>query len=463
MLFYFTINCIVFVMNYDKEKTIVALATPPGQGSIAVIRISGKDTLERARPMIRKKKFTSHQAVLTSILDKDGNTIDKALVLPLLGNTSFTGEDTLEIQCHGGSLIPQKIIERALECGIEPAQPGEFSFKAFMNGKLSLSQAEAVQTLIAAKSEAGVKAANLQLEGRLHKKVTEFQTALFDIAAILEAWVDFPEEGLEFASFESVLGQLRFIRSNIEHLIATYSDGKRLTESHTLCLIGEPNVGKSSLLNALTGSARAIVTHIAGTTRDTLEQEITINGFAFTLIDTAGIRETDEVVEQEGVRRSHKAAEAADLILFVLDRSKGMTDDARTLLTKLPKDKTLIIWNKADIPDRNDETLAYDSLHVSAKTELGIDALKQAIVHTVDGAGKGNKEEILLTSARHHNALQEASDHLLSVIHGLESDVSAEFVTSDMRASLQALGSIIGTDVTEEILTSIFQKFCVGK
>ncbi len=450
--------------TYTPGDAIVALATPPGEGGVAIVRISGNNALEVGMKMLRASKdsFESHKAKLMNVYDQNETVIDKSLILPLLGKKSFTGEDTIEIHCHGGVLIPKKVIERAITCGARAAGPGEFSYRAFINGKLSLSQAEAIQSLIAAKSDAGMRSALQHLEGRLHTEVEALQKTLFDVAAILEAWVDFPEEGLEFATFEEVIATLQTTLDAMKKLLQTYDDGKRLSTSYSLCLLGEPNVGKSSILNALSGKERAIVTHIPGTTRDLLEEELQFGGYSFKLIDTAGIRETEEIVEKEGVRRSQKAAKEADIVLLVFDRSKGI-GHASALLDVVPKDKTVIVWNKADIPDRQDIQLPFpQTVHVSARAGIGIDTLKEAI-HSLVGAHSFNKEEVLLTSERHFSALQSASMNIEKVIEGLKSDLSAEFVSSDMRECLKDLGTIIGSDVTEDLLSSIFSKFCVGK
>jgi len=446
--------------TYIPGDTIVALATPPGEGGVAIVRISGNDAQEVAKKMLSSKNFTSHIAHVARVITESGITIDRALILPLLGKKSFTGEDTIEIHCHGGTLIPSQVIKRAIECGARAANPGEFSFRAFSNGKLSLSQAEAIQQLIASKNETALKSAMQQLEGRLHKQITHIQKSLFDIAAILEAWVDFPEEGLEFASIDDVLQELTSMTDQLAHLLATYQDGKRLSSSYSLCLLGEPNVGKSSLLNALAGRDRAIVTDIAGTTRDLLEEELHFSGYSFRVIDTAGIRETDEIVEKEGVRRSKKAASEADIVVLVLDRTKGLSG-AKELLESLPKEKTIIVWNKADLEHRKDIALPFEHIvHLSAKQESGIIDLQNALLSFTS---HGNKEEFLITVDRHYHALLAAKEHLSKVIEGLKTDISAEFVSSDMRACLKELGTIIGSDVTEDLLSSIFSKFCVGK
>jgi tRNA modification GTPase len=262
---------------------------------------------------------------------------------------SYTGEETIEIHCHGGTLVTQKVLETVLQAGARGAEPGEFTFKAFINGKIDLAQAEAVQELIAAKNELALNAAEKQLQGNLSKKIAAFQNQCIEIAAILEAWVDFPEEDLAFAPMEHVIGQLQEIRNQMQRLNETFHEGKILSTGLNLCLLGPPNVGKSSLMNALLGKERAIVTDVPGTTRDLLEEEMRLGKLHVRLIDTAGIRETEEIVEKEGVRRSKRAMGEADLILCVLDISKPLNEEALTLLSLLPQEKTILIWNKIDL------------------------------------------------------------------------------------------------------------------
>ncbi|MCH9614671.1 MAG: tRNA modification GTPase MnmE [Chlamydiia bacterium] len=433
--------------TYERGQTIAAIATPPGEGGVAIIRISGDNALDVADRIFSGpvKKFATHTVHFGQILD-----IDEGLAIPMLGEKSYTGEDTVEIHCHGGSLIARQVLEAALNAGARAALPGEFTFKAFQNGRIDLTQAEAVQSLIAAKNTLAASSSKHQLEGKLRERIESFQKRLFEIAAILEAWVDFPEEGLEFASFEEVTRTLKGLIEEMETLQATYHDGKRLHAGFTLVLLGKPNVGKSSLLNALTGKERAIVTEIPGTTRDLIEEEIIIDNLHFRLVDTAGIRETEEVVEKEGVRRSKQAAEEADLVLHV--------HDVREYVQSEPAKNTLVILNKADL-----QTSDHEGILVSAKTGEGMLALKAAIHAKVWKDGPPSKEEVTLTNHRHFQALANATEAVSSVKTGLETDVSPEFLNVDMRDALRELGTIIGTNITEDILSSIFSKFCVGK
>lgn len=406
------------------------------------------------------RSYQSHTLHFGKIVDHD-EVIDEVLIAVMKAPRSYTGEDTVEIHCHGGSLITRRVLETVLKAGAKAALPGEFTFKAYMSGKLDLAQAEAVQSLIAAKNDLALQAAENQLQGALSKKIEKFQAKLVDVAAILEAWVDFPEEGLEFASFEEVIASLEATKLEMQNLSQTFHDGKIVHEGVTLCLTGAPNVGKSSLLNTLLGKERAIVTDIPGTTRDLLEADLKIGGLHFRLVDTAGIRATDEVVEQEGIRRSYQALEAADLVLLVLDAARGVQAEDQMLLKLAPPQKTLVVWNKTDLPSSH--LKPEGAIDISAKTGTGIEALRAAIDRKIWRTGPPSKEEVVITNLRHKQALDEALISLQLVIDGLKSRVSAEFVASDMRRALIHLGTIIGADITEEILSAIFSKFCVGK
>jgi tRNA modification GTPase len=447
--------------TYEIGQTVAAVATPPGEGGIAIIRIAGYDALDIANKVFSRDitRFASHTANYGRIIDESNATVDEVLVLVMLGNNSFTGEDTVEIHCHGGVLITRKVLKTVLAAGARPALPGEFSFKAFQNGKIDLTRAEAIQELISAKSEMGMLAAENQLQGRLYDTIRSFQTKLFDLAAILEAWVDFPEEGLEFASFDEVIADLTAVKREIALLENSFHDGRVISTRLSLCLLGEPNAGKSSLLNALTGRDRAIVTHIPGTTRDILEEDIEMGGLAFRLIDTAGIRETDELIEKEGIRRAKLAAKEADLILLVVDATQGIED---TLLHSLPEEKTLIAWNKTDL-DHTPPPSHPNLVSISAKEGAGLESLKEAISAILLLNGVPTKEEVTITQERHFQAICAAKEALDRLITGLKEEISPEFLSIEMRTVLRELGTIIGANITEDLLSAIFSKFCVGK
>lgn len=452
--------------HYQLEDTIAAIATPPGEGGVAIIRISGKRALDVADKVFSGDVFSylTHTAHYGHVKDLAGNLVDDALLLPMLGKRSYTGEDTVEIQCHGGSLISRKVLEVVLAAGARAALPGEFTFRAYMNGRLDLAQAEAVQELIHARNELALNAAEQQLEGRLSKKVQEFQKELTEVAAVLEAWVDFPDEGLEFATMDEICASIHQVKIKIDELIKTFHDGKIIHDGIALCLIGSPNVGKSSLMNALLDRERAIVSHIPGTTRDIVEDQFRLNGLNLRLIDTAGIRETEEVIEQEGIRRSKLEMSKADVILLVLDISKELTENDRALLSIPPKDKTIVVWNKCDLPHNSLPDVGMDHVvALSARTKTGLEQLHQKIDEVIWDNGPPSRDEIIVTSLRHKEALAGAAKNCEKVVEGLRGAVSPEFVASDMRQALIELGKIIGTNVSEDILDSIFSKFCIGK
>jgi tRNA modification GTPase len=444
------------------KHTIAALATPPGEGAIAVIRISGPETFDVGAKIFSGpvKSYATHTAHYGKILSSNGECIDTALLLVMKGPRSYTGEDTIEISCHGGTLVVRRVLERVFEAGAKPAQPGEFSLQAFLNGKIDLAQAEAVQQLIAAKSELALQNAEKQLAGDLSKTIRDFQKRLTDIGAILEAWVDFPEEGLEFAAFDEIIDRLMQLQEKMRLLANTFHEGKMLHEGLSLCLLGSPNVGKSSLMNALLGFDRAIVTEIAGTTRDLLEADLRLSGLHFRLVDTAGIRETDEIVEREGIRRSKMAMSDADLILLLFDATQPPD---LTLLEHTPRHKTIVVWNKIDLMAPTTQIDWPFQVQLSAKTKMGLDDLRTAIDRVIWHQGPPAKDEVAITKLRHKTALQNAIDSLELVTNGLKNRISAEFAASDIRHALNELSTIIGTNVTEDILTSIFSQFCLGK
>jgi tRNA modification GTPase len=451
---------------YQPGETIAAVATPPGEGGVAIIRISGRRSLEVAAKVFSGpvETFASHTAHYGNILDASGHVIDDGLLLPMLGRRSYTGEHTVEIHCHGGRLITRRVLESVLAAGARAALPGEFTCKAFMNGRLDLAQAEAVQELIGAKNERALDAAEKQLQGQLSRAIAGFQSELTAMAAILEAWVDFPEEGLEFATLDEIIAQLQTVCGKMRSLLATYHNGRILHDGLSLCLSGAPNVGKSSLMNALLDKERAIVSPIPGTTRDIVEDQLSFNGLNIRLTDTAGIRDSDEHVEREGIRRSHLAMAEADLVLLVLDATRDLLPQEWQLLAQIPERKAIVVWNKCDLIERVPAQIPLPHvLQVSAKTRQGVEALKTAIDAIVWERNPPGQDELLITSARHQEALGHAVAAAERLILGLQTGVSPEFLSIEMRTCLSELGRIIGVDVTEDILSAIFSTFCVGK
>jgi tRNA modification GTPase len=450
----------------NPGEAIAAIATPLGEGGVAIIRISGTNALDVAANVFSGPvhSYKSHTAHYGKILNAKGEKVDDVLILVFRAPRSYTGENTVEIHCHGGSIITRKVLETVLAAGARAAAPGEFTFRAFINGKLDLAQAEAVQEVICAKNERALDAAEAHLEGRLSTKVKEFQHTLTHIAAILEAWVDFPEEGIEFATMDEIIQSLQDAALSMQKLLDTFHDGRIVHEGLSLCLIGCPNVGKSSLMNALLERSRAIVSDIPGTTRDLVEDHMRISGLNFKLVDTAGIRETSEVIEQEGIRRSRHALEKADVALLVLDSSRELHQDDLHLIELAQGKNTIAVWNKTDLSSQYIQTLPFNlSIQVSAVSGKGIEELKKLIDQAVWERGPPDKDEILITNIRHKEALDASIEACLAVAEGLQNGVSPEFLAIDMRTALISLGRIIGTDITEDVLTAIFSKFCIGK
>lgn len=452
--------------TYVPGETIAAIATPPGEGGVAIIRISGDNALTVASLVYDGPvhQYRTHTAHYGRVRNAQGEHLDDVLLFVMLGKRSYTGETTVEIHCHGGSLITRRVLEATLAAGARAALPGEFTFRAFLNGRLDLVQAEAVQTLICAKNERALDAAEHQLKGVLSHSIAQFQQTLTQIAAILEAWVDFPEEGLEFATMDEICDDLEIVSRAMEKLAATFTDGRILHDGLSLCLVGCPNVGKSSLMNALLDKDRAIVSPIPGTTRDVLEDYLRLNGLHFKVSDTAGIRETEEGIEQEGIRRSKQAMVEADLVLFILDAQQGVTVEDARLIEFLPRSKTIAIWNKMDLPHHELPLLSFPHIvHLSAKLRQGLEELHRAIDELIWQNGPPSKEEIVITNIRHKEALLASAEAVKRVQSGLRHSVSPEFLTIDMRQALSELGKVLGTNVTEDILSAIFSKFCIGK
>lgn len=448
-------------------ETIAAVATPPGNGGIAIIRISGPDAFRLGLSLVQSPLVPeSHQAQLVTLFSHEGKPLDKALILPFKAPRSFTGEDTVEFHCHGGQLLARRVLDSLVHGGARIALPGEFTFRAFVNNKIDLTQAEAIQDLIHAQNETALKVAEEQLEGRLSKEILAMQHEGSRLAAIFEAWVDFPEEDLEFAPLEEVLDQLKRLGTQVRTLLVSYHDGKLIHDGVSICLLGAPNVGKSSLMNALLGKDRAIVSHIAGTTRDVVEDDLRLDGLHCRLIDTAGIRETEEIIEGEGVRRSLKAMKRADIVFIVLDASRPNESYGEHLLDEAAQSRVCLIWNKMDLVDSSELLPRYNvqaTVHVSAKKGQGLDELKQTVHRLLWKGDSSHRDEVMIMNARHKEALVRAEEALQKVIQGLQEGISPEFVAFDMRDFLLHLGAVIGRDVTEDILTQVFSQFCIGK
>lgn len=452
-----------------QKAPIAAIATPVGEGGIAVIRVSGRDAISRVNEIFRGRDLrvqSSHTAHYGKIID-DGRVVDEVLATIFHSPKSYTGEDTVEISCHGGVLVTQAVLEAVLKAGIRPAEAGEFTQRAFLNGKLELSQAEAVADLIHAKSRKALDAAHQQLEGRLGEHIRKFRQQIIDATAMVELELDFVEEDVEFANYEELERLLTDLDDEIGDLLDTYEAGRLVKHGVRTVFIGVPNAGKSTLLNTLVGKERAIVTEVAGTTRDTIDADWSYEGMLFKLIDTAGIRETEDRIEAEGVRRSQKAIEEADLVVYLKDLSYPMQEDEREAIGRYQQEAGetpfVLIGTKSDIASQEKEERVEYDLRISAREDVQIDALKKLMKQRALENKHYDASSLLVTSSRHRDALLKAREHVQSAVKALHDGMTGDFLSIDLRAALKALGAITGEITTEDVLDSIFSRFCIGK
>ncbi len=459
-------------MTYEitQEHPIAAIATPVGEGGIAVIRVSGKNSIEKVNQCFRGKNLTevdSHTVHFGKIINKENHVVDEVLATVFRTPKSYTGEDTVEISCHGGVLVTQAVLETILAQGVRSAEPGEFTQRAFLNGKLELSQAEAVADLIHAKSIKAVDAAHQQLEGQLGKHIKKFRQQIIDATAMVELELDFSEEDVEFANKEQLRELLVEVDEEIGSLLDTYETGRLVKDGVKTVFIGRPNAGKSTLLNTLVGTERAIVTDIAGTTRDTIDADWSYDGLLFKLIDTAGLRETEDVIEAEGVKRSQKAFEQADLVVYLKDLSQPIDPDEREEIASFQKRASqtpfLLVGNKLDVEqDSQEERIHYD-LKISALDGENIEPLKKEMKQRALENKDYDTSSLLVTSSRHRDSLQKSRENVQRAIQALDSGMTGDLLAIDLRAALKELGTITGEITTEDLLDSIFSRFCIGK
>lgn len=453
-----------------EADTIVALATPPGSSGIGIVRMSGPASTAIANKIFRPVKEKEITALSSHTLHRgfihdNGEDIDEVLLSVMRAPYSFTREDVVEINCHGGSLPLQKTLKLCIQEGGHLAEPGEFTKRAFLNGRIDLTQAEAVIDVINARSEAALKAATAQLEGAVSQQINTWRNQLLDLLAQVEAELDFPDEDIETENINAILNRVQEIESKLSQLIASFDEGRLLREGITVVLAGRPNVGKSSLLNCLLKRERAIVTAIPGTTRDTIEEPHQLAGFPLRLIDTAGITHSTDEVEREGIRRSQKSLQQADLILLVLDGSQNLQQDDQQLIQIVDPVKTIVIINKQDLsqnikPDTINACLPkVRVVNISAKQSRGIDKLEEQIVTLLHHGRDVNQQELLLTNLRHYDALTRAQSNLTQA----RQNSLPELIATDIKEALDNLGEIIGVNTTEDLLERIFNNFCIGK
>ncbi len=460
------------------EDTIAAIGTPIGKGAIGIVRISGKEALPILKSLFRRKsgkevkEFEERKMYYGVVVDRFGEPIDEVLAVYMKAPRSFTGEDVVEIHSHGGIVVVRQILREVLSRGARLAEPGEFTMRAFLNGKIDLTQAEAINQLIEAKSELSAKVALRQLEGALSRKIRELRDFILETKAYIEAAVDFPEEEVEIIESGKVKERLLEAVGRIEELLKTYREGRLIREGIKVAIVGRPNVGKSSLLNALLQEERAIVTEIPGTTRDVIEETVTFKGLPLRLIDTAGIREAEDRVERIGIERSLEKLKEADVVLFLIDGSEGFTEEDREILERVEeKKKVILVINKADLGlkfrCRDAKELGLERcVEISAKRGEGIERLAELITELVmlEPETVLGRDEVVITSERHRELLERAEESLKRALKTLESGVeSPEFLSMDIDDALKALGEIVGEVTTEDMYDIIFSRFCIGK
>ncbi len=454
--------------------TIAAISTAIGEGGISIIRVSGDKALQVVGSIFRGRNRKGLEGMKAytmrygHILEFGGDdVVDEVLVSFMKGPKSFTAEDTVEINCHGGMVATNKVLENVIKSGARIADPGEFTKRAFLNGRIDLSQAEAVIDIIRAKTELSMKSAVLQAGGNLSAAVRELREKLLGLIAHIEATVDYPEEDLEEITAIQVTARLREVEEQLTSAIDSADEGKILREGISTVIVGKPNVGKSSLLNTLLKENRAIVTDIPGTTRDVIEEYINIKGIPIKIVDTAGIRETEDVVERIGVKKSRSKIEEADLIIFMLDTSRELTDEDRDIISYIKGKKYIVLLNKVDLNARMDirelEGLEPEYvINASVIQGFGIDRLKEAIVKLFFH-GEIKPNELVITNMRHKEAMLAARSSCLQAIEALAGTSAIDLASIDIRSAWYSLGQITGDTMEEDIIDKIFSEFCLGK
>ncbi|MDL2057321.1 tRNA uridine-5-carboxymethylaminomethyl(34) synthesis GTPase MnmE [Limosilactobacillus reuteri] len=462
-------------MANSENDTIAAISTPVGEGGISIIRISGDDAVKVAQRIYKGKnlaKVTTHTINYGHIVDPDTDQeVDEVMVSVMRAPHTYTREDVIEINCHGGLLATNRILQLVLSFGARMAEPGEFTKRAFLNGRLDLSQSEAVMDLIRAKTDKSMKVALNQLDGDLSRLIRNLRQDILDVLAQVEVNIDYPEyDAVEEMTTKLLKEKAEDIQQRIQGLLKTAKQGKVLRDGLATAIIGQPNVGKSSLLNSLLHEDKAIVTNVAGTTRDVIEEYVNVNGVPLKLIDTAGIRDTNDQVEKIGVERSRKALGAADLVLLLIDSSNELTDEDRQLLEATKDKQRIIILNKTDLPRKVDleelKSLAGESavIETSIVNHEGMDQLGEQIGHMFFNEGiESNQNNVMVTNARHIGLLHQANDALSDVLKGINDGMPVDLVQIDMTRCWELLGEITGDSYQDELLDQLFSQFCLGK
>ncbi|MCK8607426.1 tRNA uridine-5-carboxymethylaminomethyl(34) synthesis GTPase MnmE [Apilactobacillus ozensis] len=456
--------------------TIAAISTPPGEGGIAIVRISGDEAFEVISKIFKGKdlkKVPSHTINYGHIIDPDnGSDVDEVMVSVMKAPKTYTKEDVIEINCHGGIIATNKILQLVLSYGARMAEPGEFTKRAFLNGRIDLSQSEAVMDLIEAKTDRSMKAALNQLDGNLSSLIRKLRQDILDVLANVEVNIDYPEyDDAEVVTTKLLSNKAKELKVRIQKLLDTSKQGRVLRDGLATSIVGRPNVGKSSLLNHLLHQDKAIVTDVPGTTRDVLEEYVNVRGVPLKLVDTAGIRETDDKVEKIGVDRSRKAIQSSDLVLLVLNASEHLTDEDKELIKLTQDTKKIIILNKTDLDqklttDEIEQIVGSDEsiITTSAIKDDGTEKLEELIAHLFFNEGiESSQNDVMVTNARHISLLHQAKDALSSVLDGIDSGMPVDLVQMDMRRCWDLLGEITGDSYNGELLDQLFSQFCLGK
>ena len=443
------------------QDTIAAISTPIGEGGIGIVRLSGPDALTIVRKMFARR-LSNRRLVYGHITDPEtGEVVDEVLVAYMEAPHTYTREDIVEINCHGGPLPLQRILGLALRYGARMANPGEFTLRAFLNGRIDLAQAESVLDVVRAKTAASLRVAVQGLGGKLSQSLTEVRSQLMGVLAYLTARIDFPEDEVEG---QEVIPTLEGARQMLGKLISSAEAGVVYRQGVRTAIVGRTNVGKSSLLNCLLRQSRAIVTPVPGTTRDTLEEVVNLKGVPFVLVDTAGIVQSKDMVEVLGVERSRRAIEQADFVLLVIDTSEPLRDPDREIIDLLAGKEVVVVANKSDLPGQADlDGLLWPKVSTSALTGDGLEELEDRMVDCVLRGKVFTSDALLVSNPRHKSALERAQSHLEQALSSIEAQIPDDFVTIDLTAALNALGEITGETVTEELLETIFSNFCIGK
>lgn len=459
--------------NYLFDDTIAAIATANGQGAIAIVRLSGSQAIEVVKKVfVTKEDLTSVEpwkAIFGKIYDEE-QEVDEVIVIKYKAPNSYTKEDMVEINCHGGIYVSQRILEVLLKKGARLAQPGEFTLRAFLNGRIDLSQAEAVADIIQSQTSFSLQTSLKQLHGKLSDRIKQIRDSIMESCSLLELELDFAEENVEFVDRTDFLIKLDDIKEELNELITTYKIGRIAREGVKLVIAGKPNVGKSSLLNVLVKEERAIVTDFPGTTRDPLEVQLDLKGILFRVYDTAGLTRSDNPIEIEGIKRTEEHLQTADIIIHLFDGSQPLTSEDFEIIQKIDKikhAKVVRVINKTDLPIILDKSKLYKNsvnlLSISALNKIGIKEFEEIVLKLITEDSEYHSQEALVTNVRHYEALKRAISNLEKTKGEIEKGMSSEFVAVYLRDALDDLGQVVGTVTSEDILNHIFSKFCIGK